>query len=612
MYIFSIFLSYFSYLIFFLVFYFGTEKFFSWELIVKWKRSKIVDDLLFGFFIGIISLIIQLINNVIYNDAKIPLFVSTLLLLVIFKNYNSGLASMIPGFIHYLFVFNKGNSIYVTLFFSLIIALIIHWFKVFVEKKQLSFLYSVLLLFAFVTITSIGVYKIFYYDIKKVLINISYIYFLTLMGYYIMKYIVNFTISSKLLYESSQFSFLKFYRPKIATQMINEFLFQNKIQYGYLVLFKLKYDNEYAKIIEANSDANIENHFYKLVQDLLLNHGITFNYQKNENGFFIPLKNLEIVKQQNSLLLNKIIKTLNKNFVWGEKEIPLKMTASFGISKYGIDSQNINRLIRYSSFALNDQPQNINKITFFNWNIHQSFLRDNIDINNLDAIMQLDDLSNSYTPLYNLKKRKNFATYVEVKNISEFQLYETVRENVYIKNYQNTFDRYFASSALLNSNNNKVIINFSPTIFEDKFSIQRFEDFFKRNNINYRLVYFLFDKRGIDRIKNVELVQNMIAKIETLGIKIIIPNSYLQAKKLFKNVQYTFVNAQNLSKFKRNYKNAHVICFDLLNLNDVLKAHKNKIKILGGPMFDQEFIFTKFTKQSKIYLENIIKGASNG
>ena len=607
--IFGLFWSYLFYFVVFSTFYFSVEKLFLWEKFQKPSRSGLVEDFIFGTIIGTITLLCQLIISVINVKLYLPLFISSAILITIFKNYIKALITFIPGFINYLFVSYEGNEIYLAISFSLAMILLIHYVKIFLFEKYLPLAYFLLLGTWFITTMLIASFELYANDIEKALSKVALIYLLTIISYLLMWYLINFVKSSRVLHDTSRYQFLNFFRPSLAIKSINDFLITKKVQYGYLVLFRLKYSKDYAKHIKDRTNVDIENHFYKLLQDQVINKGVLFNYGNNENGFFIPTSKMNLKNKKLSLDFKRIIRIFNSRHIWDPDEIPLKVATNFGIARYGIDSQSVSKLLSYATFALNDQAPSNHNVAFFNWIIYQSYIFDDYWVNSMDKTFQLDNLSKTFTPLYDVLTKKHFATYTSVWNLSNSPTYETMRENIYIKNFQNIFDRYYASDFLLESQKQKVLIHYAPTIFENKFLLARFIDFFERNKIEFNRTYLVFDNRGLNYVQNHKIIKKNVLELTKKGIKFVIPCYYskLKISKILNNVDYTFVEVANFQKFKNNYPQAKLICFDLATPQQVLTAFKNKVQVFGGPLFNQEFNFLKFSKQSKIYLENIIK-----
>lgn len=597
------------YLIVFMLGYFIYERFTGWKTIAALNVPRQAKDFIRGMFFGSITIVVELINEQLYDGYVLPLFVITAILLTFFKNYLSALYAIVIPMIYW--GLKSGGSdiaiiISISLFFTILTMETIRWFN---QHWFISFVPAFLVVgFISFLISSFG-FGIGYHESFEQ-ITLPYL-FIILCGY-IMLWFVKFSVSSRILYESTNFKFEGWYRTGLAQKAFADFVSSKKVNRAFFCVLKIDFD----KKLDANQNDEIIRTYLDSVRKHLGDHNLFFAVTQDMYGFVIPYKSKITIKQ--SLLGNKQTRRDADDMLFElEKEIksiPHQIMASWdekvyvepkiGVAMYGLETASFVNLIRDSSFALSLSTSK-NTIALYDFKELTKAKRNNKQISQMDKNIVLDDFALYFTPLIDIKKKSTALTYANIKNVADYDYYETVNDIVYSKGWETTFNRYYAAEALKKAEGKKVGFDYSLTIFENEFDYDHFVSFVEQTGNKLSNLFLFIPKESVAKVKNFTKVKQEIERISEVNFVIDHDADERKVKRIFKDVKYIY---RHFGLESSKYPEAKVISFDIQTEHDVKRAIKNNVAILGGELFENKIIFTKFDKQSKIYLESIMKG----
>lgn len=522
---------YIVYIMLFMIAFFSYEKIRSLKPIASLNIPKQARELIFGATIGLVTLLTQVINEEFLSGFKLPLFVSTVIFVMMFSNYISALYSFVPNIIYWTLTKTMDSQFYVLIGTMFALMLIYQVLDFVLKNKYVTWILCSISLFAsLITFFIAGpAYDNGFTD--DAFERISLIFILTPFGYAVTFWIFKFTISSRLLYESANFIYSRFYRAGLASNAIANFISTNKVNRAAFGVFELRYDIPDTEVRKREVIKTTLQH----ISDTFPEESVLFDATMGRYGFFIPIKskvdinesikgNYSRMRRRNDCIAhveNILEKCQVKLMPTWKEEIDISIKA--GVSIYGVQSNSIKTLMEYSTYALHT----VNKFSLVNLFIPRKIYkrkRDNALLSQMDAKIQLDHFDLKEVTLKALKNKEQDLLYLDVENISEFTYIETIDEMVYSLNWQNIFNRFFGSSAVeeFAKSKNRIMFDYSPTILEDEFDIFEFERNLEAHEFKSNNLVLYFKERGLSLIKDKELVYKNIQKLRDRNISIAI------------------------------------------------------------------------------------------
>lgn len=596
------------YLVIFMAGYFIYERLISWKKIVQWKVPSQAKDFISGTFYGALTLVIEMISKLIFYDFNLPLFVATALIVSNLKNYVSALYSIIIPIT--VWGLNQGGSniaieITISFFVTMLSLELLKWFEV-----------NKLIFFAFVTIFVALINFLITgfawdYTLKTAFDQSSVIYIFVPLLVFVVSWFIKFSISSRVLFESTNFKYDGYYRSGLAQKAFEDFVKNNKTKHALFCAIKLNFNQ---KMNDNQNEEIVKTHLETLRKSLGLNN-FYFSMSKNYYGVVIPYEgkvsikktiegNKKELREEDDMLYElqlklKLIPSIIKTS-WEESVL---MNSKVGVSLYGNGNASFEKLLSNASYAVESHSSK-NVVSLYDHKELSSIKQDYRMISQMDKNITLDDYALTFIPIYNANKKETAFTYAEVRNVSEFDYYESIDEIVYSKGWETIFNRYFAAEALKKAEGKKIGFDYSLTIFEDNFDIEHFKSFVKVTNSKLENLYLFINKESIRQAKNIKRIKEAIDELQ--GINFVIDNDADQQKtlKIFDKVNMVFVQSEN---YELNFEGASVVNYSINSEDKIKKSYKNGITFLGGDAIENKIIFTKLDKQSKIYLESILK-----
>lgn len=522
---------YIVYLVLFMIAFFSYEKIRSLKPIASLNVPKQARELIFGLTIGLITLLTQVINEEFLSGFQIPLFVSTVLFVMMFSNYISALYSFLPSITYWTLTKDIDSEFYVLIGTMFSLMLIYQVLDFVLKNKFVTWILCGISLFAaLITFFIAGpAYDMGFTD--NAFEKVSLVFILIPFGYAVTFWIFRFTISSRLLYESANFVYSRFYRAGLATNAIANFITKNKTDKAVFGIFELKYQMPDTEMRKREVIKTTLQH----ISDTFPEEAVLFDATMGRYGFFLPIKTKVNIRESligNYARARKRIDCLSqvehilsrcqvKLMPTWKEEIDISIKS--GVAIYGVQSNSIKKLMEYSTYALHT----VNKFSLINLFFPKKLYKrkkDNILLSQMDSKVQLDNFDLKEVLLKSLKEKGQDLLYLDVENISEFTYIETIDEMIYSLNWKNIFNRYFGSSAVeeFSKRKNKIMFDYTPTILEDDFDIHEFERNLDAHDFKASGLILYFKHRGISLIKDKELVYKNIGKLKLRNIAIAI------------------------------------------------------------------------------------------
>lgn len=596
-------LSYFGqivvYFIVFVILYFSFDKLMQSKLYLRLKIPKQLNDFIFGIFLGCFNLIASYGLGTIGTIEIAPIYFFLSLVLAFFKSYQSALYSLAPVITYYTINYPIDELFYFNVASTFTMILIVQILNNLYTKPIIAFgIFSTLvvmiffgLLFSFTIFDTDNMFFILEYG--------PYAMFINLVCFFLFYYLFNFSISSNLLYASSNFTFMRYYRPGISKMMINKFIQKEKISYGALSVLDFNFPLQ--KSNAANKEIRLS--ILESLSKLLPERAILFNLLQDTYGFFLPFENNKHDVEQD--LRELLARIPRKHRLPWKKTIYVNIRS--GVAIYGKDNNEISTLFNYAVFALNTMPNRQN-LHFFNSKLWLRNVQETELLNLLDAALPLDGFTNNYTSLWNIKKKQDFGYWIDQENISQYSLHENIVDIIYYQNWHTIFFRYFANEVIKNVKRKAIFFYYDLAILEQHFDIDNFLFQLRKEKIRNSNVFLIIAPYAYDKVKNPQLVREKIKALENHGISFIVSNDLpSQGRKFFSRVKYSYV-LQNIKK--KNFPNSLLISPEISSI-EMLREHLAKgVDIIGGPLFIKKNSVTKFDKQSKMYIEKVLSRLS--
>ena len=553
--------------IIFLVFYFGLEKFLLIENFSIVNYLSKIKNIFFGFVLGGVTILFTFITKDAFKNESFPIFVICILLILVLKNYKMSFYSLVPNLFFWIMTNEINANIYIlitAMFLFFITWEIINILQI--TKKIKKYIIIFICLGLFLINFLISVYGFNQVPISASINYVSMPFVFFLLCYYLSNSFIKFTISSRLLHESNNYVYSNFYRTSLMKKAIENFITDKKPNRALLGLIKIETKKNYNPKEKQEITESLLRYSTKYIDSNSILFASVENY-----GFFVPIDNSKNIKMQ----LGEITGPKSVLTSWGER-VSAKISIAFSI--YGVHSNSIDDLVRYSTFTINTKENSF--VSIFNF---KKFRKYQIDYNNLsllDKKIQLDYFDAKSIKIMDLDK-KVFGKYGNATYTSDFSLKESADQIIYSFNWQNIFHRYFASFFVTKLKHEKrIIFDYSPTIFEDNFDLKEFLRLIKQQNVDPQSLYLVFRMQGISKIRNSKKVIQTTKLMLKEKINFIIDYKidHDTANKLFGPVKYWLIDKETLEDKLSKDAESEFMIFENLTKEQHDQAIKKGIK----------------------------------
>lgn len=565
----------------FIVSYILIEKFRSLKLFFRWpvyqELKQAFEGIVYGFLIILFKLIFISLNPAII----LPVFIIGVLILALFRNVIVALFAIIGPLIYQAIAFTINLQFYIVLTLMFLFLVFVQVIKYFFDDWFINLnLIGGFLCLAFLSALT--------YDfiVNKYLTSTTFeIIFIPFLGLLIvdieMRIAIKFLVSANILYKSVHFNFSKYYRESLKTDVIGDFISENKVLKGIYGIFKFSYahfENKAQNIeIKESILLDLEKAFPK---DTIL-----FLADEKHYGFFypflyankneipkMPTTNLPLMLKGNSLKVrseNDFLKflenILNRRTViyltsWKERVL---VKVKVGISLYGVHSWSINELHHFADFALyNEQNVKTNLIQLFNPQDYFKSLTEEQLLNQMDSTIGLDNFITNLMPIVDTKTHKPVLYFLNIDKIEYSELKESVRTYINFLSWSTIFDRHMAYLALSQYQTiisqqaiktAKLAFFYTPKILEQDFRVAYFKQKIQQFDISWNKIILIFDPYGLKQVENYQIFIKNLIMLKKLGVScgIINVNDFSTQQINDINPEYYFVvNRHNNDEIK--------------------------------------------------------------
>ena len=445
-----------------IVVYFVYEKVLALKAFSFLKYNDYVIDGAAGLIFGSAALIPHLIIKAISPEFSIPIFLLISVVLIMVKNTITSLVAM---FIPLIYQIINANDLFVSLVNISTLGVILSFYsltKFFNEK------YSIIIIFIFLFIASIVdllvLHNIGGIPMDRYLYeNSIFIPIAILIIYYPLRAAKRFSISASILFESVNYVYGRYFRHPLFQTTFSEYLKSNSIKKGYLLLFKISTDgsDEYNDIIEVRETilSKVENYFNEQT--------ILFQQTESAYGVFIPTEHVgsigEIIKANNGKRIDgfmreveALMESASSSYLTSSGEV-VSVSLKAGVSVYGVQSSSLDTLEKNATFAINNIIAGT--VNMYDDKMFMERTRDRLKVRELDEAIDLNTFE--IDPI-KLSNGKSVWVYINIIKKDDNPHAESVDKLKKITNWEKTFDRYFAASALEKFKNENIIIKYSP------------------------------------------------------------------------------------------------------------------------------------------------------
>ena len=578
--------------------YFIYERILTFKTFSFLKIKNYVLDSVNGAFFGLFALLIKLLLMQIDEDFNIPIFILVALTLLVIKNVNVSLMSILIPLIFFAIKFNhEGTTYYLIamLFASMLVYIIVDYF----EKSYWPILSLFITVFAFGIIGLIVFNLAFNIPFERQLFETS-LFLPFMLGYLFFPFrsAIRTSISANILFESINFTYSKYYRHTLAPKAIGSFIAETNTKRAIFGLVRIDTSAENS-IDKKEVIETVLTKFEKLISE----NSLLYSYDENTFGFFVPRE--EIINVKTLISENKkaerpmnsqirdielILRDLERTYNT-ESGSFVTTTVKAGISVYGIQSGSVDELENNALFALSRIVGDA-KIEVYNPREEIEKMNDGINLSLLDQTINLNNFSSSFIKLYPLKNKDDSLTYVEVKNNDEYAISESVDELVRINNWKDIFDRFYSAEAIPKSNGQTLMLEYSPILSKEDLTIDKFLITLSNKGFNGKYIWVFsgrdINKNNIKKLANREDFAYAIKDVEFID------------SSLIKKLNPLYVINDESSKF---INNPTQIITTISDENQLIEAIKKGFDYVGGEFLDINQIAKKPNKQSKIYIE---------
>ena len=434
-------------LIVFTVLYFLIERSKKSDYITRKNYPKLLIETLEGIAYAIFGLAFQVFFYETAQFSQPYFYISIGLTLIFLRGAFVSCISIIGSLLYSLFIYPIDKVFYyiiAIMFVSMTLTILV---KPFVKAKFSLLINSVFLLANIFILWGISSTQLNYeFTIQFVLATLLP-FLLPIILIILISYLLRFLQSANLLYESSTYDTLKFYRESISAKVIQEMISSQRVSEALFVIMEMNWSKDL-----GNDERNFEKKALEIVQSNVSQHAVLFKVNSTQYGFFLPTKkelNLEKIILENRVTrrtesrslqrVENLMRKMEGEYSIGETKAKLKMRA--GVVVYGLQEHDVFKMQSQSEFALEYSRWNKgwNRVILFDPKVFKKRASDYVAIKTLDNSIGVLSISNEFTPIYSLKTSKTMMNvalpittdvldvkYASVEEYAEYMGYKSV------------------------------------------------------------------------------------------------------------------------------------------------------------------------------------------
>ena len=593
--------------------YFLGEKIKGTSFVLNANISPLLRSMMEALIFGLLFLAIQALFTNIYSNTIPYMFLVGFMVIFLNRGILLSSISIIPGLLYFLIMKEHSDSFYMVLATAFSGALVFEISNYYLKEVHAKLItYSYLLVFSLISLfvsahaMSNGLnINTFEYQmvpfIEIVFIDILF------------SYAIKFSISANILYESINFVYSTYYRDSLLYTILGTELAGQKISRGIFGVFNI---NVGKGLTDIQKD-NISKKLLTKVKEEFPERTLLFKFDEERYAFFLSTKTLD---NKYDFVIKNILFDINTYAMRINKKYQLdngkskRAYINIGISLYGKQSSSINELETFALYALEKTYLNNKEmVEVFNYSKYRKNINDVISVNQLDDLIGLDNYVLKFSPVFSLASKKTEYMFCEPENISESQFIDDIRSYMTSIGKINTFERYFSTEAVkaFKNKSGKFLIPFSSERISAEDFYESFANYLLLNEINGKDLVMIVRPNEIKDYSN--FIKNYY-KLGKIGITFAIFMTDDIPEKLENtlNPKYILLNGDEIiSKEDVELNMEKGIEMIHININKdeaVMNSIDSGITNFGGNLFESNIFPTIFSKQSKIYLNKIIKG----
>ena len=602
-------LTFFFLALLFSISYFAIQKVISLKSIASLKIRSLILEGFVGLYFGAIILVLKLTMVAMIDSWHIPLFIIVSLTLLSLRGPSSAVVSTFPPLIYYLFTNEIDTFTYILIgmnYFTIFVYEII----VFNTKKIWAELGAIISVLVFAVVILLIMLVGFNHSFSEKGAEESIVIpFILPIFYYPTKLIIETSISANILFNTTKYVHLNYFRYSLYSKAILDEISEKKITKGIYMLFKFGFDDQKNRHLNFE----IQESILQTMASLSGRNSVQFNVNEKTYGIFKYFEKDEekkITAKQMEDLAARIVEEANISYVTNHLfNVPTKVKAA--VSFYGIQSNSINELETKTMYSLSELDMNQKeKLNVFNYGNYKKTIKDAKMFVRMDKALNLNNYMTSFVPIYGIKDDETKFNYVDIHTEYEHELLESLDELLRFKKWNITFDRYFAVDALNNWKNEDgdIYIKFSPITAID-YDFAGLVKKLKKMKLKYKKIHFVISARDL----SVARLKTLIKRTKLYNLNIALIDSHIYSSKSMENldldnifVYEKFIDQTNLlGKFTYSV-------FDISTEASLKKAMDKGIDLIGGKLFNYGNKYTIFNKQSKMYIEDILSERERG
>ena len=576
---------------------------------VPYTFKTIIEASLFGFFF----LVIQISFTKMYSQTIPYIFVVGFLVLFFNKGIFLSSISIAPGILYFLISKDHDNSFYIVLATAFIAALVFE-----ISSHYLREIPSKLITYAFLLVFSLISLFISAHALSNGLNINTFEYQMmpfieVIIVDVLFSYAIKFSISANILYESINFVHSTYYRDSLLHTVIGNEVSTNKVSKGIFGVFNLNFE----KGTSDSEKVKLSKKVLEQVKEEFPERTLLFKFDEERYAFFLATKTLD---NKSDFVIKNILFDIETYAIRVNKKYKLengrkrRAYINIGISLYGKQSSSITELETFALYALERKfMDNKDMVSIFNYSNYRKNINDVISVNQLDDVIGLDNYVLKFSPVISTNTKKTEFMFCEPENISESQFIDDIR--IYMESIGkiNTFERYFSTEAVksFKKKSGKFIIPFSTERISMESFFESFLNHLLINKISGSDLVMIVRPNEIKDYKNFEKNYHELLNIGITFAIFVTDYEQDNIKSILKP-KYVLLNGDDVITKEEveilTEKNIEVIHINVYKEENIFNSMESGITNFGGNLF-QSNIFPKiFSKQSKIYLNTIIKG----
>ncbi|TCG11169.1 EAL domain-containing protein [Mycoplasma todarodis] len=630
-------------ILFFIVFfsglYFLIERSKKSDYITRKNYPKLLIESLEGVVYSLFGLIFQIVFYQTSQFSQPYFYISIGLTLIFLRGAFVSCVSIIGSMLYSMFIYPIDKVFYyiiAIMFVSMTLTVLIKPFL----KPKFSLLINSIFLFANIIIMwGISSTQLNYEFTVQFVLATLLPFLLPIVLILLISYLLRFLRSANLLYESSTYDTLKFYRESISAKVIQDMISSKKVSEALFVILEMNWSKE----LENNWN-DFEKMALEIVQSTVSKDAALFKVNSTQYGFFLPtneMADLKTVIEENKGAIRtkgETFKALEKMLLEMEGEYSLedltaKLSMRAGIVVYGLQEQDIFKMQSQAEFALEYSRWNKgwNRVIVFDPKVYKKRASDYAAIKTLDNSIGVLSISNEFTPIYSLKETRtalNVALPIttDVLDVK----YASVEEYAEYMGYKSVLLSYNAAQALKMSDgwNKTPIVVYYPLekFMSNEFEFEELIASFARFKQSKENVILSFDSKVLNMFEDKSLLKKL-RKLKSTGIQFAIfnfnineqteliaklkPNYIFLDKSIYQSTIISRLNTGLMAELLKFAKviNSKLVAHAISKESELELILSTNIEFIGGPIFNRSEIEpTYFKKKSRIYIEQLQKG----